>query len=87
MRQKWTRKRENFTEGDIVLLKDSNSCRNKWPMAKVLTTRLDDEGQVRLETVQTGTESVLDRPVNKLVLLLESPEDRPDIPDEEPEEL
>lgn len=87
LRQKWTHKRRNFTEGDIVLLKDNNSCRNKWPMAKVLTTRRDDEGQVRSVTVQTGTGSVLDRPVNKLVLLLESPKDRPGIPDEEPEEL
>ena len=44
-------------------------------MAYVLTTRRDDEGQVTSETVQTGTGSVLDRPVNKLVLSLESPED------------
>ena len=77
----------NFTEGDIVLLKDNNSRRNKWPMAKVHNKRRDDEGQVRSVTVQTGTGSVLDRPVNKLVLLLESPEDKPGIPDEEPEEL
>ena len=61
------------------------SCRNKWPMAKA--THCDDEDQVRSVTVQTGTGSVLDRPVNKFVLLLESPEDRPEIPDEEPEEL
>ena len=54
-------------------------------MAKVLTTRCDDEGQIRSLTIQARTGSVLDRPVNKLVLLLESPEDRPGIPDEEPE--
>ena len=53
-------------------------------MAKVLTTCRDDEDQVRSVTVQTG--SVLDRPVNKLVLFPESPEDRPRIPDEEPDE-
>ena len=34
-----------------------------------------------------GIIELLDRPVNKLVLLLESPKDRPGIPDEEPEEL
>ena len=56
-------------------------------LAKVLTTRHDDEDQVRSVTVQTGTGSVLDRPVNKLVLLLESPEYRLGISDEEPEEL
>ena len=32
LRQKWTHKRRNFKEGDIALLKDNNSCRNKWPM-------------------------------------------------------
>ena len=86
MRQKWTHKRRKFKEGDVVLLKDNSSRKNKWPMVKVLTTRRDDEGQVRSVTVQTGTGSVLDRPVNKLVLFPESPEDRPRIPDEEPDE-
>ena len=86
LRQKWTHRRRNFTEGDIVLLKDNNSCRNKWPMAKVLTTRRDDEDQITSLTVQTGTGTVLDRAVNKLVLLLESPEDRPRIHEEDPEE-
>ena len=33
LRQKWTHKRRNFKEGDVVLLKDNNSRRNKWPMA------------------------------------------------------
>ena len=85
-RQKWTRQRRNYTEGDIVLLKDDNTCRNKWPMAKVIATRRDDQGQVRSVTVQSATRSMLSRPVNKLVLLLESPQDRPGIPDEEPED-
>ena len=38
-------------------------------------------------TVQSATGSMLDQPVKKLVLLLESPEERPEIPDEEPKEL
>ena len=76
----------NYTEGDIVLLKDDITCRNKWPMAKVIAARRDDQGQARSVTVQSATGSVLSRPVNKLLLLLESPEDRPGIPDEEPED-
>ena len=83
-RQKWTLQRRNFTEGDIVLLKDDNTCRNKWPMGRVIAARRDHQGQVKSVTVQPATESVLSRPINKLVLLLESPEDRPGIPDEEP---
>ena len=85
---KWDKngQRRNYTEGDIVLLKDDNTCRNKWPMAKVIAARRDDQGQVRSVTVQSATGSVLSRPVNKLVLLLESPEDRPGISYEEPED-
>ena len=85
-RQKWTRQRRNFTEGDIVLLKDANTCRNKWPMARVIAARRDHQGQVRSVAVQPATGSVLSRPINKFVLLLESPEDRPGIPDEEPKD-
>ena len=55
-------------------------------MARIIATRGDDQGQVRLVTVQSATGLVLSRPVNKLVLLLESPEDRLGIPDEEPED-
>ena len=85
-RQKWTCQRRDFTEGDIVLLKDDNTRRNKWPMARVTAARRDHQGQVRSVTVQSATRSVLSRPINKLVLLLESPEDRPGIPDKEPKD-
>ena len=84
VRNKWTQQRRNFAEGDVVLLKDNNTCRNQWSLAKVLTARQDDQGQVRSVTVQTSKGSKLDRPINKLVLLLESSNERPGIPDEEP---
>lgn len=60
VRNKWTRQRRNFTEGDVVLLKDNNTCRNQWSLAKVLATRQDDQGQVRSVTVQTSKGSMLD---------------------------
>ena len=84
MRNKWTRQRRNFTEGDVVLLQDSNTCRNQWSLAKVLTACPDDQGQVRSVTVGTSKGSLLDRPINKLVLLLESTAETPAIPVEEP---
>ena len=55
-------------------------------MATVIAARRDDQGQVRSVTVQSATGSVMYRTVNKLVLLLESPGDRPGIPDDEPED-
>ena len=38
VRKKWTRQRRNFTEGDVVLHKDINTCRNQWSLAKLLKT-------------------------------------------------
>ena len=55
-----TRQKRNFTEGDIVLLKDNSTLRNKWPLARVLLAVRDDNGQVRSVTVQSATGSMLD---------------------------
>jgi len=84
VRNKWTRQCRNCTEGDVVLLKDGNTCRNQWSLAKVLTTCPHDQHRVRSVTVRTSKGSLLDRPINKLVLLLESTEERRGIPNEEP---
>ena len=71
-RNKWIRPQRNFKIGDVVLLKENQSPRNRWPMAKVIDTHPDDEGQVRSVTVLTSNGSELERPVNKLVLLVEA---------------
>ena len=55
-----------------MLLKENQSPRNRWPMAKVVATHLDDQGQVRSVTVLASNRSKLERPVNKLVLLVEA---------------
>ena len=69
---KWTRPKRNFTVGDVVLLKENQSLRNRWPLGKVVATHPDDQDRVRSATVLTGNGSKLERPVNKLVLLLEA---------------
>ena len=71
-RNKWIRPRRNFQVEDVVLLKENQSPRNRWPMAKVVATHPDDQGQVRSVTVLTSNGSKLERPVNKLVLLVEA---------------
>ena len=71
-RNKWIRPRRNFQVGDVVLLKENQSPRNRWPMAKVVETHPDDQDQVRSVTVLTSNGSRLERPVNKLVLLVEA---------------
>ena len=77
-REKWTGEKRNFVKGDIVLVKDEDVRRNQWPMAKVVDVYPSSDGMVRSVKVRMGTKdgnskvSLLDRPITKLVLLLES---------------
>ncbi|XP_023192317.1 uncharacterized protein LOC111609249 isoform X1 [Xiphophorus maculatus] len=70
-RQKWTRTKRCLTPGDVVLIADSTAPRGSWMMAKVLSVNQDAKGLVRSVRLQTKT-SVLERPVTKLLLLLEA---------------
>ena len=71
-RSKWTGLRRNFRVGDVVLLVDVDKVRNHWPMARVTSVNEDDQGLVRSATVKTSSNSILDRPINKLILLVEA---------------
>ena len=78
IRQKWVGKCRNFSEGDIVLVKDSDIFprRNGWPMARIEEVFPSVDGEVRKVRLrvahkQSDKSSVLVRPVTKLVLLVE----------------
>ena len=78
-RQKWTGVCRNIMVGDIVLVKDSEifTRRNGWPMARVEQVFPSDDGlvrkvQLRVAHKQADKTSVLERPINKLVLLVEA---------------
>ena len=43
-RNKWIQPQRNFKIGDVVPLKENQSPRNRWPMAKVIDTHKDDQG-------------------------------------------
>ncbi|XP_046551559.1 uncharacterized protein LOC124261296 [Haliotis rubra] len=70
-RQKWVKIRRNLKIGDIVLIVDNTAPRNSWSMGKVVKLMPDRKGVVRRVEVKTQTK-VLDRPISKLCLLLES---------------
>ena len=70
-RQKWISPKRNCKVGDIVLLKDENLPRNNWRMGRVVKVHQDNKGAVRNVSVKTQS-TLLERPVQKLVLLLES---------------
>ncbi|XP_038062324.1 uncharacterized protein LOC119732792 [Patiria miniata] len=83
-RQCWTKPRRNIKVGDIVLLLEPDVARNKWPLGVVVKTTAAKDGLVRKVQIQVGTKKLsqqgkrenklafLERPVQKLVLLLES---------------
>ena len=76
-RQGWSINKRNFQVGDIVLLKDDFHHRNHWPMACIMETFSDKNGNVRNMRLKVGTKinatnMLLEQPIVKLVLILES---------------
>ncbi|CAI5683011.1 unnamed protein product [Oreochromis niloticus] len=83
-RQKWHLPRRNLKVNDIVVIKDDNLPRNHWQLGRVVETFQDHDGLVRPVKVQVGERkpqrkqdapskpSVIERPIHKLVLLLEN---------------
>ena len=70
-RLKWNTTRRNFSIGDIVLVMDERTPRNSWPLARIIDVYPDAKGLVRMVKIKTAT-STLERPIQKLVLLLEA---------------
>lgn len=68
-RQKWNQSKRNLNVGDVVLVVDETSPRNKWVMGRIIMVDSDEKGFVRSATLKTPN-SELRRPVTKLVLLL-----------------
>jgi hypothetical protein len=70
-RPKWIQPKRNLQIGDVVLIKEDITPRNVWPLGKVVETENDNNGHVRAVSLQTKN-GILRRPVNKLVLLVET---------------
>ncbi|XP_072022787.1 uncharacterized protein [Amphiura filiformis] len=69
-RQKWLQPKRNLQVGDIVLVLDNSAPRNSWPMGRIEKIHVGNRGLLRSVTVKTQS-TTLDRPVNKVCLLLE----------------
>ena len=72
--------KRNCKVGDIVLLKDEAE-RNRWPMAKIIATNKGNDGFIRSVRLMLGASNKVDsaaryleRPVNKLLILVENDE-------------
>ena len=96
-RQKWTACHRNLQVDDVVILKDDNSPRNLWKLARVDQTYPDGDGLVRKVRIAIADDSLdnkgrrtravafLERPIQKLILLLPADlDENRGIPIEEP---
>lgn len=73
-RQKWNAVRRDSRVGDVVMIHDEDQPRNQWPLGRVVKTYPSKDGRVRkvqLLVTKGDRRRLLDRPVHKLVLLLE----------------
>lgn len=84
LRQRWHSPRRNVKIGDVVILREEGTPRNEWRLGRVLKVCTDDDGLVRKATIQIGNKklgkegqrltnpSIIERPIHKLVVLVES---------------
>ena len=75
---KWNKQQRNCKVGDVVLLKEDSEW-NQWPMTKIVSVNSDSKGDVCSVRILVGAadkseDSIryLERPVNKLVVLIEN---------------
>lgn len=84
LRQRWRTPRRNVKIGDIVIVKEEGIPRSEWRLGRVLDVCEDEDGLVRKATIQIGNRklgkegqrltkpSILERPIHKLVVLVEN---------------
>jgi hypothetical protein len=85
-RNKWQRNKRDMKAGDVVLIYDETLPRSQWKLGRVAEVYPGSDGKVRKVKVLVGDPGLtktgirtkpskfLDRPINKLVLLVENDE-------------
>ena len=74
-RQRWAKERRNVKTGDVVLLAEPDMPRNEWSLGLVTQAEEGPDNLVRKVKVKVAREgklSSLERPVQKLVVLVEA---------------
>ncbi|KAG7300389.1 hypothetical protein JYU34_015993 [Plutella xylostella] len=68
-RSKWHRKTENISVGDVVLIKDDLQPPTRWTLGRVEEVHPGRDHLVRVVTLRTKGNRLIQRPINKLVFL------------------
>lgn len=82
-RSKWNSTSRNVKVGDIVTDLDENATRNEWKLGAVVAVKEGRDGLVRLASIRvsdhtqvdkggkrTSTPSILERPIQKLIIVM-----------------
>ncbi|XP_065131850.2 uncharacterized protein [Paramisgurnus dabryanus] len=72
-RKKWQFKNQDITTGSVVLMKDSQSKRNQWPLGRITKVLPSGDGRVRkveIKIVNKGEPKVFVRPITEVVMLI-----------------
>lgn len=84
LRNKWVCPKRSLEVGDVVIIKDVNVARNEWHLGRIQETFSDGDDLVRRVKIAVGTTTLdasgrrkcslltLERPIHKLVLVLEN---------------
>ena len=81
-RQKWLVPKRNLKIGDVVMVQ-GEAPRNEWPLGRITEVSSDEQGLVRSVKIKLGDRNfqkersgsrlpIIERPVQKVVLLLEA---------------
>ena len=72
-RPKWNTRERNLAEGDVVIIKDSETHRNNWPLGRVVESIVSDDGNVRKAKIlicKGGIRKIYFHPINELTVIL-----------------
>ncbi len=73
LRQKWNGTTRNMEVGDIVLIKESKTPRNQWPLGRIVEVFPGDDSLIRTVRIKSSaSKEPLTRSIAKVVLLAES---------------
>ena len=73
VRRKWEQPKQDLVNGDVVLVKEEESCRGDWPMGRISEAIKSDDGRVRkarVELMKEGKKKTYLRPIKELILLI-----------------
>ena len=71
-RKKWNQVKRSLAVGDVMLIKDINTFRGNWSLDKVTELLIGDD-QLGDDGRRHMKQTLIERPIHTLILLLESP--------------